>query len=108
MPIITILKEFFTIRRTPVKDWQDTYMTHIDFLKKSYEERISLLEATYKERMLNIEVHRVKHPENGKELDEWVESEDTHYSERVKLTLENKDLREEIIFLKIQLKLAGK
>lgn len=58
----------------------------------------------YEEQKNIIESHRTKHPENGKELDEWLAREEILHLEQIKLMREKRDLEEEVIFLNAELK----
>jgi hypothetical protein len=72
-----------------LKSLQDIYRTSIEDLK-----------AELKEQKQIIAVHKKKHPENGKELDEWEAREEKLHNQIITLLNENRDLREELIFLK--------
>lgn len=69
-------------------------------LQDIYRTTISDLKTELKEQKQIIAVHKKKHPENGKELDEWEAREEKLHKQIITLLNENRDLREELIFLK--------
>lgn len=72
---------------------QDVYREAITDLKKELAEQKKIIES-----------HRHKHRGNGHELDEWLKREELLHAKIIKLIQENRDLREELIFLKRQYK----
>lgn len=105
MWLFDIIKSIWNKSRQPTieetKDWQQVYLNHI----QAYKDHIEFLEKSHKTVIDEIYKHKEKHPENGKELDQWLESEEIHYKERVRLTDENRVLREEIIFFKVDIRI---
>jgi hypothetical protein len=80
-----------------VQKWQDVYLKHVEFIKSDYEERIKYIQEEKK-----------KHPENGVELLRHRETLDFYYNMTIKLNDENRDLKEELIFLKKEFELYKK
>jgi|SRR5882672_2822268 len=50
--------------------------------------------------LVEIKAHRVNHPDNGVELDAWEKREHELHRQIIALINENRDLREELIFIK--------
>lgn len=85
-----ILNNFFRGRSyTELRSLQEIYRTTIEDLKKEREEQRKIILS-----------HKKKHPENGKELDEWELREEKLHAQIIALLNENRDLKEELIFLK--------
>lgn len=72
----------------------DMYRISLEDSKKIIEE----LQKAYEEQKLQIAKYKLRHPENGKELDEWGNRENHLHSIIIKLSIENRDLKEYIIF----------
>jgi|SRR5688572_232797 len=94
---ISFLWKNFVGGRAKLTEIADVYLKHIDFQDKQLEEQRKII-AVYKE----------KHPENGKELDEWLAREEELHKKIIKLIQENRDLKEHIIFLEADLKALKK
>jgi BMFP domain-containing protein YqiC len=71
----------------------DVYIKHIDYLKAELEAQKKI-----------IAEHKKLHPENGKELDEWLAREEKLNKMLIEARTENRDLKEKIIFLEAELK----
>lgn len=85
--------------RNPVdyKEMQEYYITRISFMKSDYERQIA-----------EIKEEKKKHPENGKDLDKWQEREVINYRKLIDLNQDNRNLKEEIIFLKGEIGLLSR
>lgn len=97
MSWIKDLWEILKGNRTPLKEVTGVYLEAIEFLKRELEEKNK-----------RIEQYKIKHPDNGKELDEWRESEHKNHQRIIELLQENRDLRERVIFLEMDLKSSSK
>lgn len=75
--------------RPGIKEVTSVYLEAIKYLKEEQEEQKKI-----------IAQHKLAHPENGKELDEWLKREEKLHKQIVGLLEENRTLREENIFLK--------
>lgn len=84
-----------------IKEWQDVYLKHINFLNDTNEKKLVEQREHYEKILAYIESEKKKHPENGFELDYHKETLEYYYRLSIKINEENRDLREEIIFFKI-------
>lgn len=57
------------------------------------------MKEDYEEQIKRIKQEKLKHPENGKELDEWMARERKLHLQIVKLIREKRDVEEKAIFL---------
>ena len=89
MSWIKDLKDIFFPVKTGIGEMTDAYLKTIKFLKDEIDEQRKII-SDYKK----------KHPDNGKELDQWLAREEENYRRIVELLQQNRDLREENIFLK--------
>lgn len=91
--ILSHLWKLATSNRGKITEINDVYLNHISYLKEELgaQKRI-------------IDEHKLKHPENGKELDEWRAREEKLHKDLVEQIQANRDLKEQIIFLEAELK----
>lgn len=93
---------------TEAKEWQQVYLRHIEFLN----EQIKLLttelnqekdraKTDYDTQIAFIEEEKIKHPENGVDLDRWSEREKFFYEKTIELNQKVIDLTEMSIFKEI-------
>ena len=83
--------------RASIAQINDVYIKHIEYLKAELEQQRQVIAA-----------HKNKHPDNGKEYDEWLVREEKLHSKIIDLLQENKDLREQVIFLEAEIKALKK
>lgn len=69
------------------KAWEDLYQGRIKFLKDELEQSRA-----------NTAGHKIKHPGNGKEVDEWRKEVDELYVRLFNCLQENRELHGKIIF----------
>lgn len=75
-------------------------VSDIKLLQEVYKTAIEDLQRQLAETKASIKQHRERHPDNGVELDEWEQREEKLHKMIVSLLQENRDLKEELIFLK--------
>lgn len=61
------------------------------------------MKEDYEEQIKRIKEEKLRHPENGKELDEWLNREEKLHNEIIKLIHEKRDIEEKAIFLQGEL-----
>lgn len=98
-----------------LKTLQEYWDQEKGVMNKGFEERIAKIKADYEKQISYITEEKVRHPENGEDLDLWKRREEIIYYDSlvreeyfrtmtIRLNQDNIDLREEIIFLKYELK----
>jgi hypothetical protein len=95
--ILSGLWKLFFGNRASVAQINDVYIKHIEYLKAELEEQRRIIAG-----------HKSKHPENGEELDQWRAREEKMHKDLIRVIQENRDLKEQIIFLEAELKAMKK
>lgn len=76
-----------------LKDMQEYYQSRIKFLKEDYEAQSA-----------SIQQKKMQHPENGTDLREWEKREEYLHRIIIELTEEKRNIEEELIFTREELK----
>lgn len=110
--VLEILKRALGFSKHPAsteaKEWQQVYLKHIEFLNEQIKfltielsQEKDKAKADYDKQIAFIEEEKIKHPENGVDLDKWSEREKFFYEKTIELNQKVIDLTEMGIFREI-------
>lgn len=112
MALDTFLTKLFDLfKRRPISDLSEQekyYRARIENVKTDHINDVAQLKKHYEEQLAEIRSHRHKHLDNGVELDAWQARANEAYMKLIAVNQANRDLREQIIFLTMELEIIKK